>query len=405
VLSADLSHKWLRLRKSLLVLAAVLMLHAVLLNGGEALLQPPSTVAARSVATVTTVRAVQTPLAAPLPMHAGPEQQKTTLGQKTHQQPENQNEGPKPLKPAAAALKLAKSKPTATHQQRVRSASAARKSAPPNSTLARSISDQAEKTTVSEPIPAQAPPAFQWKFAWHAEAEAEQSGTATWTWKFEAGRYESRFEAQSSAGLLWRQISQGGWDAFGLAPERFTDERPKSGMRATNFQQAAQTVTFSGPSVTQTLTPGLQDPLSALIQFLAILRAQAQAPNPGETVKVQVVGLRADRADWVFRFIGEESLPLASKTKPLSQRSSSPQEQGRSQDDLTPSGGLTHGDRIGGGTLLAQHWQREPLQGFEGGLELWLDAKREFIPLRLHMQQTAYKQRFAWELIETGVTP
>jgi hypothetical protein len=399
-----------------LVLTAVLMLHAVLLNSSKTLLQP-NTTAMRSAAadqtptaaTVTTVRALKAPLAASLSTHTNPERQSNTPGHQTHQPPQNPNhnpnELPKPLKPAVAALSSAKSKPIAPPQQQVRPARQAKEPAHPNSSPVLSISDPDDQAAAPEPIPTQAPPAFQWKFAWRNEAEAEPSGTATWTWALEAGRYESRFEAQSPTGLLWRQISRGGWDAFGLAPERFTDERPKSGMRATNFQQAAQTVTFSGPSVTQTLTPGLQDPLSALIQFLAILRAQAQAPNPGETVKVQVVGLRADRADWVFRFIGEESLPLASKTKPLSQRSSSPQEQGRSQEDLTPLGGLTHGSRIGGGTLLAQHWQREPLPGFEGGLELWLDAQREFIPLRLHMQQTAYKQRFAWELIETGVTP
>jgi hypothetical protein len=343
------------------------------LNGGETLLQPRSRVAMAdqtpSAATVTTVRALQTPLATtPVLVQANPEQPTRASHQKpikTNQTPQHQRP-----KPAAASLKSAKSKPAVIHQQLIRSAKVITTALPrENSASVPFTSTQEGQSAAPEPIPTQAPPAFEWKFAERSESHSEHSSTVVWTWKLEAGRYESRFEAQSPAGLLWRRISQGGWDAFGLAPERFTDEHPKSGLRATNFQQAAQTVTFSGPSVTQTLAPGLQDPLSALVQFIAILRARAEAPRPGHAIRVQVVGLRADRADWVFRFIGEESL----------ERPSGPQ--------------------------MSQHWQREPLPGFEGGLELWLDAHPAWTPLRLRMQQTVHKQPFVWELIEASITP
>jgi hypothetical protein len=333
------------------VLSGVLALHLALLNRGSIWLQSHSSAFGVNQApprvALTTVRALQAPsLPTIQPLQAA------------------QKALPKPHKYTATTLRAVQSQHIAAHRRQAHSNNATKV----EHDLALSPTSKHHETSAHEPTPTKVPANFEWHFAWASQAKPDLSGTARWTWTLKEGRFEARFEAESPYGLLWRQISLGGFDADGLAPDRFTDERPKAGVRATNFQQTARTVTFSGPSVTQQLEPGLQDPLSALIQFMAILRAQSQPPRPSDTVSVQVMDVRANQTRWVFRLMGEEALPL----------------------------GANHPN--------THHWARDPLPGFEGGLEIWLDVRREFVPVRLQIKQTHSQQSFVFEKIEAGVT-
>jgi Protein of unknown function (DUF3108) len=378
-------YSWRRLRRYTAVLGAVVLLHVLLLSGGESLLQPRDTALKQDAerhkstllaAEITTVRAVKTLTSVPSQQHEASTETRaeTLLAQGHHEKRESTRLQPSPSKKAAIdrkstqhRSKVVKPQMGTASKRQIQARNAAVTSTPALSDPADSdLSGERQQDTASLPLaPTQVPSSFEWRFAWTSDEKPDLRGAASWVWQLQAGRFTTRFEAQSEQGLLWRQASQGGLDAAGIAPERFTDERPKAGVRAINFQQTSRTVTFSGPSTSKTMKVGLQDPLSALMQFISILRARTQPPQVGDKVAVQVIGVRAHQVTWVFRLMGEARLNE---------------------------------------TEAAQHWVREPLAGFEGGLELWLDPKREFVPLRLHMQQTSYKHPFVFTLIEAGVT-
>ncbi len=137
-------------------------------------------------------------------------------------------------------------------------------------------------------------------------------GNAELAWKPEGGRYEARFEARVSGLTLLTQVSQGGFDAAGLAPQRFTDKRPRRSATAANFQRGAgpagAKVTFSGSTSEIALHPGAQDRLSWMVQLSAIASAEPQRLLAQGRISMHVIGARADAALWQFVSSGEEVL-------------------------------------------------------------------------------------------------
>jgi hypothetical protein len=137
-------------------------------------------------------------------------------------------------------------------------------------------------------------------------------GNAELAWKPEGGRYEARFEATVAGLTLLTQVSQGGFDAAGLAPQRFTDKRPRRSATAANFQRSADPagarVTFSGSAAEIALHAGAQDRLSWMVQLSAIAGAESQHLLAQGRISMHVIGTRADAAVWQFVSSGEEML-------------------------------------------------------------------------------------------------
>jgi hypothetical protein len=134
------------------------------------------------------------------------------------------------------------------------------------------------------------------------------SGTGELSWHSQAGRYETRLQVSIAGFNVLTQVSQGGFDAAGLAPVRFTDQRARRAARAANFQRDAHKITYSDSSDEYALPGGSQDRLSWMIQLPAVLAAEPKRAAPGGEVQMVVSGVRADVAVWSFAFVGAETI-------------------------------------------------------------------------------------------------
>jgi hypothetical protein len=86
-------------------------------------------------------------------------------------------------------------------------------------------------------------------------------GQAVLQWRPDSSgaRYALTLQAQAFGISVAGWNSSGRFDAAGLAPERYAELRRGREVRATNFQRAAQKISFSGQSSEFELTPGVQD--------------------------------------------------------------------------------------------------------------------------------------------------
>jgi hypothetical protein len=134
------------------------------------------------------------------------------------------------------------------------------------------------------------------------------SGTGELNWQPQAGLYEARLQVSIAGFNLLTQVSQGGFDAAGLAPVRFTDQRARRAARAANFQREAHKITYSDSKDEYALPEGSQDRLSWMIQLPAVLAAEPKRAAPGGEVQMVVSGVRADVAVWSFAFVGVETI-------------------------------------------------------------------------------------------------
>ena len=159
-------------------------------------------------------------------------------------------------------------------------------------------------------------------------------------------RYRMQLVARAAGLVLLTQDSEGGIDAAGLAPRRFTDQRLRGSTRAANFQPERGRITFSGPSVEHAWAPGVQDRLSWMLQLPAIVDANPRLAAPGERITLAVIGARGDAAIWVFRFVAEEAVSA------------------------------------GAGEVRALKFIREPRKANDTQAEVWLDPARHHLPVR-----------------------
>jgi hypothetical protein len=134
------------------------------------------------------------------------------------------------------------------------------------------------------------------------------SGIGELNWQPQAGHYEARLQVGIAGFNLLTQVSQGGFDAAGLAPVRFTDQRARRAARAANFQREAHKITYSDSKDEYALPEGSQDRLSWMIQLPAVLAAEPKRAAPGGEVQMVVSGVRADVAVWSFAFVGVETI-------------------------------------------------------------------------------------------------
>lgn len=167
------------------------------------------------------------------------------------------------------------------------------------------------------------------------------------TWAPEADRYHLRLEATGPLGQpVLVQTSQGGFDAAGLAPERFVDRRGARGARAANFQRDIGRITFSGPRIEHPAWPGAQDRLSWMAQLAAICAAAGAMPPQ---VSMFVVDGRGLGDVWTFVDQGVETVATAL------------------------------------GPVQATQVVREPQQLIDWRVQAWLDPRRGWWPVVLRM--------------------
>lgn len=190
-------------------------------------------------------------------------------------------------------------------------------------------------------------------------------GTGDLVWRPRADGYELNLDFKLGGMSLLAQSSSGAFDAGGLAPVRFTDQRWRRAAMATNFQRAAGKITYSGSSSEFPLQPGVQDRLSWMVQLAAIVNAQPQLAKPGGRIAMRVTGSHGDYGVWVFRCVGPEAVEAR------------------------------------GGTVEAVKFVREAREAYDTTVQVWLDPKQHDLPVRATQKSGPNDDGYELRLLET----
>ncbi|PIY29464.1 MAG: hypothetical protein CO105_12560 [Comamonadaceae bacterium CG_4_9_14_3_um_filter_60_33] len=185
-------------------------------------------------------------------------------------------------------------------------------------------------------------------------------------WQHQEPGYQARLRF-SAFGLTRMQTSLGKFDAFGLAPERFTNTFRNE--EVASFDRAQGIVRFSANTPSAVLQPGAQDRLSVTLQLAALVASAPQRFAPGTVLNVQTVSHR-DADAWRFKFGGMETLQLP------------------------------------GGTLQALKLERMPRKAQDQQLELWLAPELAYLPVRIRLTETNgdYADQ-KWQATEAADSP
>ncbi|MBI3154076.1 MAG: DUF3108 domain-containing protein, partial [Burkholderiales bacterium] len=115
------------------------------------------------------------------------------------------------------------------------------------------------------------------------------------------GRYRMHLLGRALGLELLEWTSEGGVDAAGLAPWRFTERRIGRDPQVAEFRREAGRIHYPArPGKDVQLPAGAQDRLSWLVQLPAILRADPKRQASGQRVALFVSGARGDADRWEF---------------------------------------------------------------------------------------------------------
>lgn len=212
----------------------------------------------------------------------------------------------------------------------------------------------------------QIPPAMTLRYVLQRGA---LSGSGVLSWRPDGEHYELKL-AGSVAGLsVLTQISSGIFDAAGVAPLRFTDQRLRRGIRAANFQRDAGKITFSGPTTEFPLREGVQDRLSWMVQLGAIVAAEPQLRGVGAKVVMYVVGANGDAGVWAFDCTAVESVTT------------------------------------GAGNVDALKFVREPREPYDTQVQVWIDPAQHYLPVRATQKSGPGDEGFELRLQSAETNP
>lgn len=172
-------------------------------------------------------------------------------------------------------------------------------------------------------------------------------GQGQLTWQPAPDAYRLRLTGTVFGMSVLGWDSEGGVDAHGLAPRRFTDQRLNRAPNLARFDRDAGRIRYPGRPTEMPLPAGAQDRLSWMVQLPAILLANPALQAPGQRVTIFVTGARADADAWTFVVMGRDTLALPA---------------GRVPDAL--------------------HLQRAPRKPEDSRAEAWLDPARGLLPVR-----------------------
>ena len=184
------------------------------------------------------------------------------------------------------------------------------------------------------------------------------TGRGELLWRPTGNSYEARLEGRVAGMKIITLLSQGGIDAAGLAPVRYTDQRRGRGEQAANFQRKAGKITFSGNPAEFPLLQGSQDRLSWMLQLAAIAQAEPKRVAAGSRIVLHVVGARGDADVWSFQVEGPEEVS-------------------------TPDG-----------AVKAIKLLREPRKPHDTRVDVWLAPSLHYLPVRA--KQTT--ENSSWDL-------
>ena len=176
-------------------------------------------------------------------------------------------------------------------------------------------------------------------------------GDALITWRAGDGKYDVNVEARVALlGKLNEYRSQGAVDAYGLAPDTFTEKRYRKDATTTTFVRDENVISFSGAKLPYVMKGGEQDRASVTWQLASVARAAGEAKfKPGSEWTFIVAG-RRDAEPWTFKVIKQEKI------------------------------------RTGMGELDTIHVKREPRDSRGDSVEVWLAPGQEWYPVKIRFE-------------------
>jgi len=106
-------------------------------------------------------------------------------------------------------------------------------------------------------------------------------------------------------------MSHGHVDAFGLAPERYTEQRGSRGADETRFQRDTKQITFTRTPTVLALPDGAQDRFSMVFQLASLVRGDPARYTPGVTRSFFVVDNDSGE-NWPVETLDTESVQIGS---------------------------------------------------------------------------------------------
>jgi hypothetical protein len=131
-------------------------------------------------------------------------------------------------------------------------------------------------------------------------------GHATLAWSRDAGAFSLRLAAALPGRPTREWLSEGGFDAAGVAPRRLAQLDGGRATRSVEFDPARAHVGPAGGPAGAVTAPGVQDRWSWIAQLAAIAEADARQLR---VAHVQVAGLRGDLERWTFHAVPGAALP------------------------------------------------------------------------------------------------
>lgn len=189
------------------------------------------------------------------------------------------------------------------------------------------------------------------------DVEAQRDGQMVYghgaiTWQFNGSRYT----INGKAGILFVSLldfsSRGQTDAFGIAPDQYTEKRFRRAQTDTFFNREHNLISFSTSSKTFALQGGEQDRASIVWQLAGIGRGDAARFVPDAQIPLFIAGVR-DGSTWNIHVLGEEEI------------------------------------EVGLGKLRAWHVRRAPRPGDKDQtIDIWLAPSRHWYPVRLRYTES-----------------
>ncbi len=127
-------------------------------------------------------------------------------------------------------------------------------------------------------------------------------------WRHDDKTYSVSAETRTLlVGKILEAKSEGGIDAYGLAPASFTEKRFRRDATTTWFKRQEGTIGFAQSDASYPLLGGEQDRTSITWQLVALARATPKKFTPGSEWTFFVAGQR-DAERWSFQVVNEEQV-------------------------------------------------------------------------------------------------
>lgn len=189
------------------------------------------------------------------------------------------------------------------------------------------------------------------------DVEAQRDGQMVYghgaiTWQFNGSQYT----IHGKAGILFVSLldfsSRGQTDAFGIAPDQYSEKRFRRAQTDTFFNRERNLISFSASGKTFALQGGEQDRASIVWQLAGIGRGDAARFVPDAQIPLFIAGVR-DGSTWNIHVLGEEEI------------------------------------EVGVGKLRTWHVRRAPRAGDKDQtIDIWLAPSRHWYPVRLRYTES-----------------